>query len=121
MAPRWRKVLRDLWNNKARTILVVLSIAVGVFAVGAVGGARTILSHDLASEYAATNDASATINASRLDEQFVRSIRRIPEIAEAEGRRVIVLRVPLRDARSNLILHTIYDFDTSALTAFDTS
>ena len=32
--PRWRKVLRDLWGNKTRTALVVLSIAVGVFAVG---------------------------------------------------------------------------------------
>ena len=32
--PRWNKVLRDLWNNKLRTFLVVISIAVGVFAVG---------------------------------------------------------------------------------------
>ena len=23
-SPRWRKVLRDLWNNKTRTVLVVL-------------------------------------------------------------------------------------------------
>ena len=29
---RWRKVFRDLWGNKTRTLLVVLSIAVGVFA-----------------------------------------------------------------------------------------
>ena len=34
VSPRWHKVLRDLWGNKARTVLVVLSIAVGVFAVG---------------------------------------------------------------------------------------
>ncbi len=34
--PRWRKVLRDLWSNKTRTLLVVLSIAVGVFAVGTI-------------------------------------------------------------------------------------
>jgi putative ABC transport system permease protein len=30
LRPRWRKVLRDLWSNKTRTLLVVLSIAVGV-------------------------------------------------------------------------------------------
>ena len=35
-SPRWRKVLRDLWGNRRRTLLVVLSIAVGVFAVGTV-------------------------------------------------------------------------------------
>ena len=29
---RWQKVFRDLWDNKARTLLVALAIAVGVFA-----------------------------------------------------------------------------------------
>lgn len=110
-APRWRKVIRDLWNNKARTLLVVLSIAVGVFAVGAVAGARTILSRDLAVQYAQTNEQSASISASQLDEQFIRSIRRMPEISDAEGRTVILLRVPLGETRSNVIVHTIYDFD----------
>lgn len=118
LAPRWRKVLRDLWNNKTRTILVVLSIAVGVFAVGAVAGARTILSQDLATLYAQTNDQSASISASRLDEQFVRSIERMPEISQAEGRSVIVLRVPLGESRSNLILHTLYDFDDVRISRF---
>ena len=94
-APRWRKVVRDLWLNKTRTFLVVLSIAVGVFSVGAVATARTILSRDLAAQYAVTNSASATIFASNLDEQFVRSIARMPEVQAVEGRRVTVLRVPL--------------------------
>lgn len=34
LRPRWRKVLRDVWYNRSRTVIVVLSIAVGVFAVG---------------------------------------------------------------------------------------
>ena len=36
MQPRWRKVLSDLWSNKTRTILVGLSIGIGVFALGMV-------------------------------------------------------------------------------------
>ncbi len=59
--PRWRKVIRDLWDSKSRTVLVVLSIAVGVFAVGTLSATQTILTHDLAAGYAATNPASATI------------------------------------------------------------
>lgn len=110
-APRWRKVFRDLWLNKTRTLLVVLSIAVGVFAVGAVAGARTILSRDLAAQYAATNEANATVFASDLDEQFIRSIRTMPGVADAQGRSVLLLRVPLGQTRSNMILNTIYDFD----------
>jgi len=34
----WHKTLFDLWQNKSRTILVVLSIAAGVFAIGAIFG-----------------------------------------------------------------------------------
>jgi len=30
----FRKIRRDLWRNKGRTLLVVMSIAVGVMAVG---------------------------------------------------------------------------------------
>ena len=43
-APRWRKVMRDLWLNKNRTLVVVLSIAVGVFAVGTIASSQIILS-----------------------------------------------------------------------------
>ena len=34
----WQKVWFDLWHNKVRTILAIISIAVGVFAVGAIFG-----------------------------------------------------------------------------------
>jgi putative ABC transport system permease protein len=117
-APRWRKVVRDLWLNKTRTMLVVMSIAVGVFSVGAVATARTILSRDLAAQYAVTNNASATLNFNNIDEQFVRSVRRMPEIEEAEGRRVNLLRVPLGNERSNLILYAFDDFDDVRIDKF---
>lgn len=36
----WRKVWSDLWHQKARTLLAALSIAAGVFTVGATAGYR---------------------------------------------------------------------------------
>jgi len=38
MSVIWTKVWSDLWDNKTRTALAVLSIAAGVFAVGAIFG-----------------------------------------------------------------------------------
>jgi len=38
MSVIWHKVWSDLWSNKVRTLLAVLSIAAGVFAVGAIFG-----------------------------------------------------------------------------------
>ncbi len=118
LAPRWRKVLRELWLNKTRTALVVLSIAVGVFAVGALAGARTILARDLRTQYEASHEASFGVQASDLDEQFVRAVARMPEVAEAQGRSVYVLRVHLGEARSNLILYALWDFDNVRLDRF---
>ena len=39
---RWRKVRGDLGQYRARTTLVVASIAIGVFAVGTTAGHRSV-------------------------------------------------------------------------------
>lgn len=49
MSVVWGKIRRDLGQNKARTALVVLSIAVGVFALGFIYGA-----HDMKVSYSQT-------------------------------------------------------------------
>ena len=94
-SPRWRKVLRDLWGNKTRTILVVLSIAVGVFAVGMIAGSRVILSRDVTAAYHASSPYSATLYTDWFDDQLVQTIRRMPEVREAEGRRGVSARVKI--------------------------
>ena len=38
----FRKVWRDLWRNKGRTLMVILSISVGVMAVGMVVSGNTL-------------------------------------------------------------------------------
>ena len=38
MSVIWIKVWSDLWDNKVRTLLAVLSISAGVFAIGAIFG-----------------------------------------------------------------------------------
>jgi putative ABC transport system permease protein len=93
LKPRWRKVLRDMWGNKGRTVLVVLSIAVGVFAVGTVAQMRVIVSDDMVESYEGANPPSATIYPDgSFDDDLVEAVRRMPEVAEAEGRRSVVVR-----------------------------
>ncbi len=89
IAPRWIKVWRDLWTNKLRTLLVVLSIAVGVFAVGAVTQTFTIVGNELAISYPKANPAAATLYPSGFDNDLVAMVRRMPGIADAEGRALI--------------------------------
>jgi putative ABC transport system permease protein len=111
-SPRWRKVIRDIWNNRTRTLLVVLSIAVGVFAIGAISSSQTILARDLDIRYAATNPPSAIISAEPFDDTLVEAIRDIPEVGEAEAR--IGLRVRLQlgeNAWRDLDLIAVPDYD----------
>ena len=44
LSARWHKVLHDVLGSRTRTALIVLSMAVGLFAVGIILSARTILS-----------------------------------------------------------------------------
>jgi putative ABC transport system permease protein len=94
MSPRWRKVASDLWVNKTRTVLVVLSIAVGVFAIGMITASRAILTRGLATDYAASRPSSATIYTSDpFDDDLVNAARQTREVREAEGRHSLTIRV----------------------------
>ena len=93
MRPRWRKVLHDLWDNKARTLLVVFSIAVGVFSIGVISGAYAIISNDMSASYAANHPANIELRTDDFNDDILTSIRNSHGVGEAEGRRVVNFRV----------------------------
>lgn len=98
MKPRWRKVLRDLWINKTRTLLVILSIAVGVFSVGMITHLRVVVGYNMEQSYINTRPAQATIYTSnQFDQTFVAAVRRMPDISAAEGRRKITVQFRVGD------------------------
>jgi len=93
MKPRWRKVFLDLFENKGRTMLVVLSIAVGVFSIGVIAGTYAIISNDMSVTYAANNPANIEFRMDDFDEDMLTTIRNTRGIEDAEGRRVVNMRV----------------------------
>ncbi|UCC54813.1 MAG: ABC transporter permease [Anaerolineaceae bacterium] len=93
--PRWKKIGVDLWGNKTRTLLVVLSIAIGVFAVGMVANAYLLLDEATNSGYRVTNPSSAFLLVTPFKPELVDTIRDMPEVLEAEGRIVLDVRLKL--------------------------
>jgi putative ABC transport system permease protein len=89
---RWRYAWRDLWKHKTRTLLVILSITVGVFAFGTILGAGNLLRRELRIEYLAIQPASATLHTTPFDHDLVDAIQRMPAVALAEGRTSVVVR-----------------------------
>jgi len=95
-SPRWKKVIGDLWSNPTRTALVVMSIFVGVFAVGLITGTQAIVVREMNDVYRSANPANATISVSdedSFDDDLVQSVENMDEVGIAEGRRSYSARV----------------------------
>jgi putative ABC transport system permease protein len=115
---RWQKVLIDLWSNRARTLVVALAIAVGVYAVGVVAMAREMLLREYDADQAGALVASAIIHTSPFDDDLAERIAALPDVAAAEGRTVVRTRVTddLNGAR-NLVLVAVPDFTSMSVDA----
>jgi putative ABC transport system permease protein len=82
----FRKILRDLWGSKGRTLLAVLSIFIGVFAIGTIGGLRNLLPEQMWSSYSATNPAHIIISLNgAISSDDINNLARLPGVSGIEG------------------------------------
>ena len=86
IAPRWRKVLRDVWQHKPRTVLVVLAIAVGILGAGAVLDTWVLVRDAVRGEYRASNPASATLDVDAIDAALLAHVGAMPAVADVQSR-----------------------------------
>src|SRR3712207_533143 len=117
MKPRWRKVFHDLIDNKPRTLLVVFSIAVGVFSIGVIAGAYQIISNDMSASYSANKPAIIELRMTDFDEEMLTFIHNQNGVEDAEGRRVfnIRVRVPGTEKWTTLDMIAFEDFEKNAI------
>ena len=117
MKPRWRKVIHDLLDNKGRTLLVVLSIAVGVFSIGVIAGAYQIIANDMSVSYSANNPANVELRMTNFDEDMLEMIHNQRGVEDAEGRRVFNMRVrvPGTETWTTLDMIAFEDFEENAI------
>ncbi|WKZ34893.1 MAG: ABC transporter permease [Anaerolineales bacterium] len=117
MRPRWRKVFHDLWDSKARTLLVVFSIAVGVFSIGVISGAYAIISNDMSVSYAMNNPANVELRTVNFNDDVLASIRNMRAVGDAEARRVFNIRVRVAGTEkwSTLDLVAFEDFEANSI------
>jgi putative ABC transport system permease protein len=81
----WRKVRRDLWSNKLRTLLVVLATTVGVSALGLVFGMSDVIRIRFTESHQASVAPHIVFFTSRFDQDVVEATLREPGVADAEG------------------------------------
>jgi len=84
-SPRWIKVIRDLRSHLSRTILSVLSIAVGVIAFGGMLTARNTIIDNLELSYRAGNPSDISIDLGPYDQALLRWVKGQPGVHDASG------------------------------------
>ncbi len=117
MSVQTRKILRDLWVNKARSLLVILAVAVGVAAFGLMLSGRIVLEENLREVYAATKPAHTILITSPFDNAYLTEIRSMDGIAAARAWRVDSARLqdPSSDNWLAFEIQTIPDFSSIEL------
>jgi putative ABC transport system permease protein len=109
-SPRWKKVLSDLWFNKTRTFLTLITIAVGVLAIGFVGNVRAIFEPDMQADFNSSNPSEARIYTDPFDGDLLHSILQVPGVADADMRSVTSGRIVLSpDNKVNIEVEGIPD------------
>ena len=81
----WYKIWFDLWHNKTRTFLAVLSIASGVFAVGAIFGMSDMLLKNMDESHHAVLATHVNVRlASLVDRDTILSLKDVPGVEGVE-------------------------------------
>ena len=112
LSPRWKKVIRDITSNKSRSILVVASIAIGVFAVGVVQHLRTVVLSEMQRVYDESAAAHGTILASGIDDDLIEVLRRMRDVDDAEGRSQLSVSVEVEPGKwEQLSITAVPDFE----------
>jgi putative ABC transport system permease protein len=90
--PRWKKVLADLFGNPTRSLLVVASIPVGLFALGVIATLYAVISRDMRVSYAAVQPANIYIQTSLFDRDLLDTLEKLDGVQNVEGVRIASLR-----------------------------
>ncbi|MBS1789445.1 MAG: FtsX-like permease family protein [Acidobacteria bacterium] len=111
MAIYWQKAIRDFWLERTRTVLVVVAIAIGIAAFSTVMSSYAILTRELDKGYLATNPASFTLVADKVDEALMAAVATHPGVAVAEARRTVSGRIKSGPVEwRSLVLFVVNDY-----------
>ena len=93
MSVIWTKVWYDLWNNKLRTLLAIISIASGVFAVGTIFGMSDQLFAGMDSAHQSVTPSHISIYLDQpVDRDTILNLRKVPGVEDVEPSNEITAR-----------------------------
>ena len=112
LSTRWYKVFHDLWSSRTRTLIVALAVAVGVYAVGTILAAQTLMVREFGLGRTNARVAAAILTTYPFDAELAARIAELPGVAAAEGRATASARVLVApDTWRSLEITAVDDFE----------
>lgn len=116
---RWRKIFKDIWGNKTRSLLVILSIAVGVAAIGMINNTMSMLRRDLFGAHGHGNPASVSLYISPFDTDLASAVESMREVEAVQAHRMVTARIIRPEGAPETIeLDVVPDFNKVAINRF---
>src|SRR5512145_778933 len=115
MSSRWKKVWADFWGNRSRTLLTVVMIAVGTFAVSFNSNMGLYMNESMDSDYLSAAPSEAQVYAAPLDDDMVAAARAVPGVDAVAGFSSLDVRIVRPDGSLVDIQFTAVE-DPSTLT-----
>ena len=86
MTSRWKKVWADFWGNKTRSVLTILTIMVGTFAVGFNGNLGLYMAESMESDFLSSKPSEAMVYAHPMTDDNVKAARTVAGVKAVDGR-----------------------------------
>ena len=103
MSSRWKKVWADFWGNKSRAVLTILTIAVGVLAVGFTNNMSLYMVESMDGDFLSANPSEAIVYASPMDENSVEIAREVAGVDAVEGRSIVGANI-IRAGKDDIVI-----------------
>lgn len=101
--------MRDAWNHRARSLLVVLAVALGLTGSGAVLNAWALVRTTTEATYAASHPVAATMKIAPLEPAFLARVRQLPGIGAVRARRTVVASLQVAGSQKTAVLYALDD------------
>ncbi len=117
---RYKKVLRDITTDFTKSAILILAITIGLFGIGVVLGAYSVLSREMTKNYSGGDPASATIDIENdsIPKYLINDIKNIDGIKAVERRATFITQMKVGKQWYRMLLFVIDDFNAVKIGKF---
>jgi len=85
----WLKTWRDVWQNRGRSTLVILSITLSTFTLGVILNSYAILSREMSNDFLKSNPTAISFNIEKFTAELLEKVQQQPATDQVDARRLI--------------------------------